>query len=163
MLMANSVEGRFPFLDPNLVDFAASLPAAHKLLGLQEKYLLKRAFADLVPERILQRPKQPYRVPDAESFLADGTPAWIGEVTSAEQVAAAGVFEPAAVAMLLAKGRRSGGAGMSNTDNMRLLAVISTQLLHSGFIAGDALGGVEPPLADPLVAVDRIVDLRGVR
>ena len=55
MLMANSVEGRFPFLDRDVVDFANALPARHKLFGLEEKYLLKRAFADLVPDDIIHR------------------------------------------------------------------------------------------------------------
>ena len=50
MLMANSVEGRFPFLDRDVVEFAMALPARHKLLGLDEKHILKRAFADVVPE-----------------------------------------------------------------------------------------------------------------
>ena len=72
MLMANSVEGRFPFLDRDVVDFANALPARHKLFGLEEKYLLKRAFADLVPDDIIHRPKQPYRAPDAASFFAAG-------------------------------------------------------------------------------------------
>ena len=82
MLMANSVEGRFPFLDRDVVDFANQLPARHKLFGLEEKYLLKRAFADLVPDEILHRPKQPYRAPDAASFFAGGRPEWFDEVTS---------------------------------------------------------------------------------
>ena len=38
--------------------------------GLDEKYLLKRAFADLVPDEIIHRPKQPYRAPDAASFFS---------------------------------------------------------------------------------------------
>ena len=82
MLMANSVEGRFPFLDRDVVELANALPARHKLFGLEEKYLLKRAFADLVPADILHRPKQPYRAPDAASFFATGAPDWVGEVTS---------------------------------------------------------------------------------
>ena len=57
MLMANSVEGRFPFLDRDVVDFASALPARHKLFGLEEKYLLKRAFADLVPDDITAPPE----------------------------------------------------------------------------------------------------------
>ena len=80
MLMANSVEGRFPFLDRDVVDFANALPARHKLFGLEEKYLLKRAFADLVPDDIIHRPKQPYRAPDAASFFAPDRPAWFDEV-----------------------------------------------------------------------------------
>ena len=87
MLMANSVEGRFPFLDRDVVDFANALPARHKLFGLEEKYLLKRAFADLIPDDIIHRPKQPYRAPDAASFFAAGRPAWFDEVMSERAVA----------------------------------------------------------------------------
>ena len=69
MLMAHSVEGRFPFLDPDLVELANSLPPAYKLRGLDEKHVLKRAAAGLVPDEIIRRPKQPYRAPDALSFV----------------------------------------------------------------------------------------------
>ncbi len=96
MLMANSVEGRFPFLDRDVVDFANALPARHKLFGLEEKYLLKRAFADLVPDDIIHRPKQPYRAPDAASFFTADRPAWFGELMSERAIAEAGVFEPVA-------------------------------------------------------------------
>jgi asparagine synthase (glutamine-hydrolysing) len=162
MLMANSVEGRFPFLDRDVVDFANALPARHKLLGLEEKYLLKRAFADLVPDDILHRPKQPYRAPDAASFFAADRPEWFDEVMSERAVAAAGVFEPSVVAGLLAKGRRTGGENMSNTDNMRVLAVVSTQLTHDSFIAGGGTGALEWALPDPFVAVDLVADNRSV-
>ena len=99
MLMANSVEGRFPFLDKDVVDLANRLPGRHKLLGLDEKYLLKQAFADLVPDEILHRPKQPYRAPDAaQFFFAAAGRTGSSEVTSPEALAAAGVFEPRPVA-----------------------------------------------------------------
>ena len=60
---------------------------------------------------------------------------------SERAVAAAGVFEPSVVAGLLAKCRRTGGENMSNTDNMRVLAVVSTQLTHESFIAEGGSGG----------------------
>ncbi len=160
MLMANSVEGRFPFLDRDVVDLANALPARHKLFGLEEKYLLKRAFADLVPEEIINRPKQPYRAPDAASFFADSSPAWFGEAVSERAVAEAGVFEPSVVAGLLAKCRRTGGENMSNTDNMRILAVLSTQLTHERFVIGGGRGTLDRALPDPSVAVDLVTDDR---
>ena len=160
MLMANSVEGRFPFLDRDVVDFANALPAHHKLFGLEEKYLLKRAFADLVPEDIIHRAKQPYRAPDAASFFTDSSPAWLAEVTSGRAVVDAGVFEPSLVAGLLAKCRRTGGENMSNTDNMRVLAVVSTQLTHESFITGGGQGTLDRVLPDPSVAVDLVTDDR---
>lgn len=144
MLMGNSIEGRFPFLDVEVGRYANTLPARQKLLGLDEKHLLKRAFADLVPDEILRRPKQPYRAPDASSFFAQGTPEWLDDVTSEGAVARGGVFRPNVVARLLAKARKHRGQGLSNTDNMRLVAVLSTQLLASDF-----LGSRRPPTAPP--------------
>lgn len=157
MLMANSVEGRFPFLDADVVDFANALPARHKLFGLEEKYLLKRAFSDLVPEEIVRRPKQPYRAPDAASFFAGSTPDWLVDVTSPAALRAAGVFRPEPATALLAKCARTGGERMSNTDGMRTLAVVSTQLLYSTFLDG-AGAGTQLPLPELQVAVDLVTD-----
>jgi asparagine synthase (glutamine-hydrolysing) len=162
MLMANSVEGRFPFLDRDVVDFANALPARHKLFGLEEKYLLKRAFADLVPDDILHRPKQPYRAPDAASFFTPDRPAWFAAVMAEQAIAAAGVFEPSLVAGLLAKCERTRAENMSNTDNMRVLAVVSTQLTYEYFIAGGGNGALESPLLEPSIAVDLVTDDRSV-
>ena len=70
--MANSIEGRFPFLDYRVAEFAATLPPRLKMMGLTEKYLLKRAARGIVPPSVLQRSKQPYRAPDAKSLFGDG-------------------------------------------------------------------------------------------
>jgi asparagine synthase (glutamine-hydrolysing) len=162
MLMANSVEGRFPYLDRDVVDFANTLPARHKLFGLEEKYVLKQAFADLVPDEIIHRPKQPYRAPDAASFFAADRPAWFDEVMSDHAIAAAGVFEPAAVAGLVDKCRRTAGHNMSNTDNMRILAILSTQLAHESLIAERGQASLDRHLPDPSVAVDLVTDDRSL-
>lgn len=138
MLMAHSVEGRFPFLDSDVVDFASTLPARHKLFGLEEKFILKRAFADLVPAEIVARPKQPYRAPDAASFFVEGMPEWVAEVTSPRALSAAGVFDRGQVDGLMAKARRRSHS-FGNTDNMRMLSVLSTQLLHDQFVVGSRL------------------------
>jgi asparagine synthase (glutamine-hydrolysing) len=155
MLMANSVEGRFPFLDKEVVELANRLPARHKLCGLDEKHLLKIAFEDLVPEQIRRRPKQPYRSPDTASFFSVPPPEWLTEVTSPEALAAAGVFAPRPVAGLLAKAARTGGVRAGNTDNMRLLAVVSTQLLHQQLVvdAGSASDDAPP---QPMTVIDRV-------
>jgi asparagine synthase (glutamine-hydrolysing) len=70
MLMGHSVEGRFPFLDPDLGTFASTVPASVKLQSLNEKSLLKQAVRDLLPPAIVARDKQPYRAPDSASFTA---------------------------------------------------------------------------------------------
>ena len=100
VMMANAVEGRFPFLDPRVVAFAANLPPEAKLRGLREKHILKEAARGLVPDTIVDRPKQPYRAPDSESFAAPGTPAYLNEVLSPARIAESGLFNGPAVGKL---------------------------------------------------------------
>lgn len=142
MLLGNSVEGRFPFLDKDVIALADSLPAAYKLRVLDEKHVVKRAAANVVPNEIIERKKQPYRAPDALSFVAANAPDYIDEVLSDSAVRDANVFDPQAVVQLLRKCRTRGSEGQfSNTDNMALVGVLSTQLLHRQFIANRPDGG----------------------
>ena len=136
MLLGNSVEGRFPFLDKDVVALADSLPATYKLRVLDEKHVVKRAAENVVPREIIARKKQPYRAPDALSFVARNAPGYIDEALSESAVRDANVFDPQAVVQLLRKCRARGSEGQfSNTDNMALVGVLSTQLLHQQFIA----------------------------
>jgi asparagine synthase (glutamine-hydrolysing) len=142
MLMAHSVEGRFPFLDTGVVALANSLPASYKLHGLDEKHVLKRAAVGLVPDEVIRRPKQPYRAPDAPSLVGPGAPGWVADVVSPAAVVSAGVFDPDAVERLWRKCQASRGAQFSNADNMALVGVVSTGLLHEQMVrrvpSGDA-------------------------
>jgi len=158
MLMAHSVEGRFPFLDKNVVALADSLPAHYKLKVLDEKHVLKRASRGLVADGILERQKQPYRAPDALSFVGKGVPDYVDTMLSESAVHAAGVFEPSLVSQLWSKCRaRAEGGQFSNADNMALVGVLSTQLLHQQFIAQRPQGEREITLATD---VDRLRDAR---
>jgi asparagine synthase (glutamine-hydrolysing) len=156
MLMANSVEGRFPFLDCNFVDFANQLPARHKLLGLDEKHLLKVALGDLIPGSIVKRPKQPYRAPDAASFFNVQGLDWVYDLLSEENLKRAGIFTPVAVGRLAAKCRRMKGLEMSNTDNMRIVAILSTMLVQYHYIENNGKGGREEVPAQPMTVIDRL-------
>lgn len=143
--MAHSIEGRFPFLDVDVVAFAAALPASMKLLGLNEKYLLKRAARGLVPEGVARRPKQPYRSPDAVCFVGPDAPEYVREALSVERLRAVGVFELSLVNGLRDKCERFRDDGeFSNADNMALVGVLTTQLLHDELLRapvpdGDAI------------------------
>lgn len=68
MAMAHGLEGRSPFLDVELAAFAARLPTACKRHGITGKYLLRRAFADLLPPRIADQPKRGFGLPLAGWF-----------------------------------------------------------------------------------------------
>ncbi len=61
--MANSLEVRVPFIDNNLAEYAMSLPASYKVKGKDKKYLLKKAFEGVVPNRILYGAKRGFSVP----------------------------------------------------------------------------------------------------
>ncbi len=131
--MAHSLELRSPFLDYRVVEFAAALPPALKLRVLDEKHLLKRAAAGLIPPSIAARPKQPYRAPDGASFVhAGGVADYVEELLAPARLAADGVFDPPAVATLVRKFREGRAIGMK--DNMALVGILSTQLLIHHFI-----------------------------
>jgi asparagine synthase (glutamine-hydrolysing) len=63
MTMANSLEGRSPFLDHVLVEWAAKLPVKYKLRGREGKRLLRKAFADMLPPEVLAHKKQGFGIP----------------------------------------------------------------------------------------------------
>ena len=145
MLMGNSVEGRFPFLDHRLAEFAARLPDGAKLAGLREKYLLRRAVAPLLPADIVTREKRPYRAPILRSFMGPGAPAYVNELLSESRLREAGVFAPAAVAHLTQKCRRNVDTFVSESDEMALVGVLSVMLLDETFVQRPVLATPAQP------------------
>jgi asparagine synthase (glutamine-hydrolysing) len=138
MLMSNSVEGRFPFLDHRLIEWATKLHPRYKMKVLREKWLLKDAMRSRLPASILDRHKQPYRAPDAAAFLGPQTPEYVKELTSEAMIARFGYFDPVKVSRLMTKLGRSKGA--SARDNMAFIGVLSTQIWHATFVSGQAVG-----------------------
>ncbi len=131
MLMAHSVEGRFPFLDHRVIEWAAQMPPRLKIRGLTEKWALKQAVGHLVPDSVIRRPKQPYRAPIRDLFTM--SPAgWVADAMSEQAVRRTNIFDPAAVDRLMEKAAR--GLHLGERDTMGLMAVASTQLLHERFI-----------------------------
>lgn len=135
MAMANSVEGRYPFLDYRVIEFCASLPDRLKLNGLNEKYLLKKLMQGRIPESIVKRPKQPYRAPISSVFLGIDRPGYVDEMLSEKITKQCGIFNYESLSALLGKIGKAGTA--SEMDNMVLTAVISTHLVHRQFIENE--------------------------
>lgn len=136
--MANSIEGRFPFLDHEVVELCANIPPRLRIRGLKEKFILRESMKDLLPEQIGMRTKQPYRAPDSVSFFSSDktSQGFVGDILSSAHVRKAGFFNPAGVGKLLAKARS--GNIMTFKDNMSFMGIISTQLLYLLFIDGFA-------------------------
>jgi asparagine synthase (glutamine-hydrolysing) len=138
MAMAHGVEGRFPFLDYRVVQFASRIPPRLKMKVLNEKYLLKKAAGDLIPPFLRQRPKQPYRAPESLSFFDPATgkarASYVDELLSSEKLERNGLFNPQPVRLLVEKARRGKVVGVR--DGMALVSILSTQLLVEQFIEG---------------------------
>jgi asparagine synthase (glutamine-hydrolysing) len=131
--MANSIEGRVPFLDHRVIEFANKLPPHLKLRGLTEKYLLKKTMAGELPPAIHRRTKQPYRAPDCASFFNEGRPVdYVAELMSPARIDDAGLFDATAVGKLYEKARAGRAIGFG--DNMAFVGVLSTMLLHDQFV-----------------------------
>jgi asparagine synthase (glutamine-hydrolysing) len=145
MLMGNSIEGRFPFLDYRVAEFAAALPDRMKVRWLEEKYLLRKAARPLLPEEISARRKRPYRAPIVSAFVGPRAPEYVRELLAPERLRAAGIFEADAVGRLVQKCEAPGGAGVGETDEMGLVGTISTMLLHDRFVERPVLAAAAEP------------------
>ena len=131
--MAHSVEGRFPFLDPRVVAFCNRLPPDLKLRGLTEKFLLRKVAQDWLPGEIWTRRKKPYRAPIQRSFFNSADLPYVEALLSPKSIQRAGLFKPAAVQRLVEKA--ASDAPLSETDEMALVGILSSQLLHQLFVA----------------------------
>ena len=100
MTMAHSLEGRSPFLDHTLMEFAAGLPARQKMRGTRLKLLLKELGKQWLPKEILTRPKQGFGVPIGAWFrneLRD----MVHDILTSSLLARDGVFQAATLQRIL--------------------------------------------------------------
>ncbi|MDQ2940381.1 MAG: asparagine synthase (glutamine-hydrolyzing) [Actinomycetota bacterium] len=150
--MAHGVEGRYPFLDHRVFEFAARLPADRKLAGMQEKAALRDLATDLLPPEIVGRSKQPYRAPEVTPFFSAGSPAWVEESLSPEALQETGIWDETRVAGLLKRCRAGKATGFR--EGMALIGVLSTQLWHRAFFSA-GLGDYPPETDKPEMKLDR--------
>ncbi len=132
MAMANSIEGRFPFLDHKVMEFCFKLPPNIRMRALTEKYILKESMKDLLPSSITKRTKQPYMAPDSKSFFSDGVVDYVEELFSENVLKRYGLFDFKKTRKLYEK--CSKGMAMGFKDNMAFVGILSTQLLYNLFI-----------------------------
>lgn len=100
MSMARSLEVRNPFLDVEVVDFAAGLPADYKVNGLGRKRIVQDAFRSILPAELYNRPKHGFEVPLLHWFRTD-LKSWIfDDLLEPGFLKTQGLFSPEAVAQL---------------------------------------------------------------
>lgn len=106
MSMAHGLELRAPFVDHQLVEYVASMPARLKLRNGRTKWALRRALADELPDEVLTRRKRGLN-PPLGAWLAGAAAPLMDEMLSPRAVRQRGLLEPSAVARLIAQ-QRSG-------------------------------------------------------
>lgn len=132
MLMANGVEGRYPFLDHRVIERALRMDPHLKMRVMEEKYALKKAVAPYLPASVVRRKKQPYRAPDIAGLVNPSPPDYLQELMSEEVVRRYGYFDPKKVGLLVRKA--VSGKAVANKDNMAFVGILSTQILHYLFV-----------------------------
>jgi asparagine synthase (glutamine-hydrolysing) len=100
--MATSLEVRVPFLDHQVVGYAMAIPDRWKLRGRTSKWILKHAFADMLPATTLRREKQGFSMP-MKNWLRGPLRPLMDDLLSPERLRDRGWFDPAVVARLVAE------------------------------------------------------------
>ncbi|MFH1718751.1 MAG: asparagine synthase (glutamine-hydrolyzing), partial [Planctomycetota bacterium] len=147
MAMAHSVEIRLPYLDFRVIDFMARVPARLKIMGLNEKHILKKSFQGILPDEIASRPKHPYRAPIKQSLLNGKSAEYVREALSEKSLETSGLFDAGKVTRLLRKLESLDNP--SEIDNMALVGILSSQLVYHKFVEnfpGKVANGAVPSL-----------------
>jgi asparagine synthase (glutamine-hydrolysing) len=134
MAMANSVEIRPPYLDSRIIDFMSRVSPTWKILGLDEKHILKKAFKDVLPPSITGRTKHPYRATIQKAFVGRLQADAYRDALSEKKIREAGIFDPDKVGRLFRK--LDSGESTSETEGMAISGILSTQLLAEEFVPG---------------------------
>lgn len=135
MSMAHSLEVRVPFLDHELLEFAATIPPEMKIRRLTKKYILKKAAANLLPEQILHGKKRGFSIPLA-FWLRGELKNFVEERLSPDRVSKLGYFNPKKVSALL----QEHNSGRANHEN-KIWALLVFALWHDVYMAGTSGGG----------------------
>jgi asparagine synthase (glutamine-hydrolysing) len=131
MAMGNSVEARHPFLDSRVVEFCNHLPSKEKMLGLTEKWILKRLGMKLLPENIWNKGKRAYRAPINQCFFAKPLE-YLTELLSEKNVENSRYLNTKGVMAIIKKALSSNNLG--EVDSMAVAGIISFLLIDQLFI-----------------------------
>ncbi len=126
--MANSLEGRSPFLDHKVMELAARIPDGLKLKGVITKYILKKSMKGIVPDEILTRNKMGFGVPLAKWFRSD-LKGFIQEILLSDEFIKRGFFNKEFIEKLLAD-----HISHKQNNSHKIWALLNFELWHRMFI-----------------------------
>ena len=132
--MAYALEARSPFLDHDLMQLAASIPAELKVRGQEKKWILREALRDWLPGDLLDRPKQGFSVP-LSAWLRGDLRSWAREVLLDPGTLERGYFRREAVEDLL--DRHTAGV---DDDDQRIWSLLMLELWHREYVDVSSAG-----------------------
>jgi asparagine synthase (glutamine-hydrolysing) len=140
MSMAASIESRVPFLDDDIIEYAAALPSRFKLRGWRTKAVLRDAVRDVIPPEILTRRKMGFPVPIG-SWLRGRFRPIVEEFVLSGRARHRGLFDPFALRRLAAEHQ----AGTAEHGD-RLWMLVNLEIWQRIFCDGEAAGDVMRPV-----------------
>jgi len=143
MSMAASIESRVPFLDHELVEFTARIPARYSITGMAGKFILKQAVEDLLPKSIIYRKKMGFPTP-WEYWLAGPQLDDLEHILLEPRTTERGLFRPEAVQRLFAEHR----AKLRDHGN-RIWRLLNLEIWHRIMIDGEPLEAVSTSQRSP--------------
>ena len=132
MEMAHSIEGRVPFLDHEVAEYAAGIPIHMKINGMREKHVLREAARDVLIEPVYDRQKHPFTTPPARVGADDAMMEMFGDVFDSSLLDDQPIFEPAAVRALFRALPKRTPAERVEADGL-LNRILSLTLMHQRF------------------------------
>jgi asparagine synthase (glutamine-hydrolysing) len=132
MEMAHSIEGRVPFLDHHVAEYAAGLPIAMKINGMREKHVLREATRDVLIDAVYDRQKHPFTTPPAKVGEDDAMFELLTDVFSSSLLGDQPLFDPEAVRTFFAALPERSIEERREADGL-LNRVLSLTLMHQRF------------------------------
>jgi asparagine synthase (glutamine-hydrolysing) len=128
--MANSLEGRSPFLDHKMMEFCAAMPSNMKIKGMKLKYILKKALYDsgALPEEILKRKKMGFGIPVDKWFRVD-LKKYVYDILMSDKCLNRGYFKKDSVKKLLDE-----HVAAKANNGARIWSLLFLELWHREFI-----------------------------
>ncbi|MCC6661640.1 MAG: asparagine synthase (glutamine-hydrolyzing) [Phycisphaerales bacterium] len=150
-IMAHGVEGRYPYLDPDVVEFCAGLPDRLKMSGLREKITLRAAARRSLPPEVAARRKWPYRAPIAGALFGPAAPDYARELLSSGAMSQNPLIDARPASRLAARAWQASRLG--EREEMALVGLLTLQIWSRRFFGSMAAPGRYEQ--EPLVWVDR--------
>lgn len=149
MTSAWNVEGRAPFLDPEVVSLAKNISNEMLLQGHNEKAILKSAYRGKIPQPILERAKQPYRAPGM-TCLRPNSADWISDILSPESIRSSDVVNVDFATNLISSATSLPEERISPRIDQSYMLLLSTLILERSMVK-------EFHLPDPQVPVREVI------